>query len=533
MKLNEYIWMAVLACAPLAGCSDFLEEYSQDTYYVTSYKDLDELLIGDCYMPVAEATSLSVTQNVGYFLNYLGDEIEEQTSGTGGYGGFDDKERIFGYYTWQQRPGDTDTHTGYLPENATWTEVYRLINVANNIIESVKGVPQTQDDDRLGAIKVRGEAHFLRAAYYFWLVNLYAKPYSPVTAKTDLGIPIKTISKVNDVIYARNTVQEVYDQILADLRQAEGDLAQTAAPKSFYRADSTAVHFLMSRVYLFMQDWEQAARYADKVLAVRSGLVDMNKLLEEEAFLTKTSVENLFSMGGSCSEICCNLMNEPQSFRVSHDLYNAYGEDDLRKSKWWWKHGDFVGYTKIAKFKAYEGYDDPSDAHYYFYNYNYSWNGRQTDVSDKFLFRTAEAYLLKAEAEAYRGNEAEARAALNKLRRNRYKIDADYEVTASGEALVKTIREERFRELALEGARWFDLRRYSVCGKYPESKRIVHEYTYYTGTGNGEMTRRHRYVLEENDPAYTLAIPNEVLDYNVGMPNNERPIRTYVEVPIN
>ena len=34
----------------LASCSDFLKEYSQDTYYVTSYEDLDELLVGDCYL---------------------------------------------------------------------------------------------------------------------------------------------------------------------------------------------------------------------------------------------------------------------------------------------------------------------------------------------------------------------------------------------------------------------------------------------------------------------------------------------------
>lgn len=528
MKLHKYIWMALCSSALLFSCSDFLEEYSQDTYYVSSYQDLDELLIGDCYLPVNKAAQLSTTNDVGYFLHYLGDEIEEQTSGEGGYGGFDNKERIFGYYTWQQRSGDTDTHTGYLPENTTWTEVYRLINVANNIIESVEKVPQQTTSEKLGVAKVRGEAHFLRAAYYFWLVNLYAKPYSPATARTDLGIPIKTISKVNDVIYTRHTVQEVYDQVMADLKQAEQDLARTETPKSFYRVDSTAVHFLMSRVYLYQQNWEMAARYADKVLAVRSALVDMNKMLEEETFLAKTSVENLFSMGGS--EICCQMLNEPQSFRVSHDLYALYEKDDLRKSKWWWVYGDFIGYTKASKRNMFDN-DEPSK--YYYYNYNYGWGGHQAEISDKFLYRTAEAYLIKAEAEAYRGNEREAREALNILRRNRYKTGTPYEVTATGEALVKAIRDERRLELALEGTRWFDLRRYSVCEKYPESKQIIHEYTYYTDTGTGQMTVRHRYVLEEYDPAYTLGIPNEVLDYNVGMPNNERPIRTYTEIPIN
>ena len=43
------VWGVV---AMLAACSDFLEEYSQDTDYVRSWKDLDELLIGDAYWPV-------------------------------------------------------------------------------------------------------------------------------------------------------------------------------------------------------------------------------------------------------------------------------------------------------------------------------------------------------------------------------------------------------------------------------------------------------------------------------------------------
>ncbi len=528
MKLNKYLLTAICSSVMLVSCSDFLEEYSQDTYYVTSWEDLNELLIGDCYLPVKAAATLATTNDVGYFIHFLADEIEEQN---GSYStDFDNKERIFGYYTWQQRPGDTDTHTGYLIENQTWTEIYRLINVANNIIESVGKVPQQTPSEITGVKKVRGEAHFLRAAYYFWLVNLYAKPYSPATSNSDLGIPIKTISKVNDIIYQRNTVQEVYDLILSDLQQAEQDLNQTESALSIYRADSTAVHFLASRVHLYMQNWELATRYADKVLAAHPDLIDMNSL--DGAFLTKESPENIFSMGGA--EICPSMCNNWESFRVSHDLYNTYEENDLRKTQWWWTYDDFVGYIKLPKYKMFNGYDDPKQADYYWYNYQYPLGGRQSEVSDKFLFRSAEAYLIKAEAEAYQGNEKEAQAALNTLRRNRYKTNTAYEVTATGEALVKTIRNERRRELALEGQRWFDLRRYSICEKYPESKRIVHEYTYYSDSSYpSKMVERHRFVLEENDPAYTLPIPHEVLEYNIGMPNNERPIREFTVTPIN
>ena len=75
----------IASLSVLVSCSDFLEERSQDTYYVTSYTDLDELLIGDCYLPVRAASKLSDTSDPGYFIHYLADEIEEQTviSGAG------------------------------------------------------------------------------------------------------------------------------------------------------------------------------------------------------------------------------------------------------------------------------------------------------------------------------------------------------------------------------------------------------------------------------------------------------------------
>ena len=130
------------------------------------------------------------------------------------------------------------------------------------------------------------------------------------------------------------------------------------------------------------------------------------------------------------------------------------------------------------------------------------------------------------------GNDGQARSALNTLRANRYQTGADYTVNASGEELVQAIRDERFRELALEGHRWFDLRRYSVCEVYPWSKQIIHDYTYYEDVGSTNMTERHRFVLEPNDAGYTLPIPHEVLEYNVGMPDNEHPYRSYTLIPI-
>ncbi len=118
----------------------------------------------------------------------------------------------------------------------------------------------------------------------------------------------------------------------------------------------------------------------------------------------------------------------------------------------------------------------------------------------------------KAEASAYLGQEDEARKWLNALRAKRYVSGSSYEVIGSGEELVKDIREERRKEFALEGFRWFDLRRYGVCEFYPESKELTHKYTYYADKTT--MEEAHLFVLKANDPAYTLPIPQEVLDFN-------------------
>ena len=495
-----------LSAMCLVSCSDFLEEYSQDTDYVRTWKDLDELLIGDCYLPVHASDYLSYTSTPGSWIHLLGDEVQEsQTGYTNQYATGDYREKSFGYFTWQQRVGQNESYTDYYAENDTWTKIYYCINIANNILASVEDVPCVTEVEKEGVHKVRGEAHFLRAYYFFWLANLYGKPYNPATAETDLCVPLKTSDVVEDKKFTRQSVAEVYRQVLADLSIAESELGQLKNAKlSIYRADSTACHLLQSRVYLYMQQWDKASLYAKKVMAAHPALTNLNTATGK--FLVKDNVENIFS---------------------SKELYDAYSSSDLRKSQWYWKKGLFVGPVRVTQNNMYLSYD-VSDANYY--ERAYSEKGKQEEVSGQFLMRSAEAYLNEAEAEAYLGKEDEARRVLNLLRGNRISASSNSAVTASGAELITFIRNERRRELALEGHRWFDLRRYMVCSVLPESNAITHEWTYYSSHTSTTMTERRRFVLEANDDAYTLPIPQEVINFNTGMPNNARPWRKYTVV---
>lgn len=120
-------------------------------------------------------------------------------------------------------------------------------------------------------------------------------------------------------------------------------------------------------------------------------------------------------------------------------------------------------------------------------------------------FRVGEIYLTAAEAAARLGELSQARTRLLELMRKRYAPEA-YEAKSvvvnamDKEALVQEILDERARELAFEGHRWFDLRR----STRPRLEKVL------DGT---------RYVLEENDARYTLAIPKEAIEANPGLLN--------------
>lgn len=141
-------------------------------------------------------------------------------------------------------------------------------------------------------------------------------------------------------------------------------------------------------------------------------------------------------------------------------------------------------------------------------------------VSDIYTLRIAEGYLNLAEAYAMEDNFQGANQYLRLLRESR--IRNYVHTTYTGEKLVEEIRLERRRELCFEGHRWFDLRRYAVCEKYPYSKQIRHAFNVYDGN-KYEWDHTDIYVLEKNDPAYVMQIPKSVLEYDEEqMPENPR-----------
>lgn len=509
--INKFLSILLItASAGCVSCSDFLSEYSQDLAKVESWNDLDELLLGDGYLPPAMRSDNTGNLDI---LHFMTDEIEPNATKQGKRGvGYDMYTLdMFPFYTWMADTGIDEKHKYTGKDDVYWNYLYKRINICNIVIELIDEQPEKNFGDDIEKERVKGEAYFLRGAYYYLLSNLYGKPYNPQTADTDLGVPLKVSGTIEDIEYSRTPLSSCYKQIVSDLEKAETYL-EGKTRKSIYRANQTAASLLLSRVYLYMQNWEKAAEYAEKVLSVQSSLLDLRQIAVGQDCLSKSSPETIFSMGGytiaaAFADAEDSWFGDPieASYYVSKEMKNLYGQDDLRASR-------YIGETEIWNYP--DAFRKVSGQR--------SKYGSYCEVSSSFLMRTPEAYLNYAEAMAYAGNESAARQKLVTFLHTRMTADVNLDAL-SGNDLIDFIRDERAREFLLEGHRWFDLRRYTVCQPYPWSKTISHDYAFY---GDYDLAYIERYVLEKFDAAYTLPIPRSVRNFQASIGNNPRPERT-------
>ena len=498
----------ILILALLAGSCGFLDEYSQDLVVAKSVSDFDEVLLGDVYMLSKENITQLANGDCGWWLHILDDdvnapmmEIARRPEARGYMCG-----SYYGYYTWQREVGRTYDGTSVNEDNQLWSDFYKRINICNIILDEIDNI-EIPESDEAAALRVKGEAHFLRAYYYFYLVNIYADAYQPSTAAQTLGVPYKLTSYVEhdkdkDTQFERTPVGEVYAGIVSDLQKSVDYLTQSPQTHSYYRVSKEAAQLFLSRVYLFMQDWQNAARTAEAVLETKSTLKNYSGIGEDGNAIVKDNPEVLFSQGSLNVQNC--FTGQGGDFCISSELYEMYGDDDYRKALFFTQAGDVVSLNRKYRQELHQSY-----------------------VSDLYLLRTSEAYLNAAEARAMLGDNEAASEWLSRFRS--YRIDEWQKVVYDPVAVIDEVRDERRKEFCIEGHRWFDLKRYAVCSQAPMQKEIEHVFVLYTDN-KAMFEQAEVYRLEKNDPAYTFAIPRSVLEFDTGMPNNDRPARNYVSL---
>lgn len=510
--------MLMAGVVSFAGCDDFLSEYSQDQIVAKKVQDLDELLLGDGYLQSsAIASGPSITNPAGFF-NIIDDDSNtgrdidtlSERSTFVGKAWVQSLIGMYGYFGWQQDVGTNYDGTVVSDDAATWDKLYKHINVVNVMLNEIKDLPHATDKDLADFYRVQGEAHFIRAQMYFTLVNLYANMYEESNCETKLGVPLKLTPNV-EFKFKRASIKAIYDQIIDDLTKAEDFLTKSPQNSAHYlhRASVEAVDVLFSRVYLYMQKWDLAAEKAQKVMKSQNFyLASLSSLGPNATYLTSENSDVIFSQGSNNLSSTYVFTGRPGDYCVSKDLYDLYDDKDRRKSCFFGTYNNdslsMVHCDSIMLKGKYE-----------------RGNSLRAHVSDCFTLRVSEAYLNRMEALAMMGgeHEAEANDLLNKFRAER--IDGYVAQNYSGEELVNQIRTERRKELCFEGHRWFDLRRYAVCEKYPYTKTLVHVYNVCNDYG---WKYPYTLVLPPNDPSYTFAIPKSVIDFftDGSMPTNPR-----------
>lgn len=477
----------------LSSCGDFLEESSQNLTYVHSTRDLDELLIGNGYMQKQKSGTAEFYRFM--WLDVMDDDVSHVIT----------KERqesktvmmhvLREFYKWNSYPYDDD-QPNYYATPTGWHKLYECIGMVNVILGDIERFKEEKDYRR-----IKGEALFLRGFYYFYLVNLWGAPYDPETAATDLGVPLKLTDYIEDKGFQRNTVEECYQQIVTDLKEAV-DCLEGVVQSSTRRADQRAARALLARTYLYLGQYALAVEQCNAILETPGdlALTDMNTMSAKDYYTlqrNQTFGECIFT--NSYGPVLFQSTSA-ESLVVSQGLLSCYdAANDLR-------------------------FQTGKDSHFFRYykgNY-YAWSRAATTEVYSLSLLFPEIYLNKAEALAMLGQEEEAIRVLQELREKRMR-DAGT-IALSGEELVKFIREERRRELCFRGLRWFDLRRYAVHPRYPQKTRIEHPYYDW----NGSMVLNKIYVLEEypGDGGWLMPFPKEALLSNEGaLLDNVRPER--------
>ena len=487
-------YLILILCVLLFNsCGKFLEEFSQDLAYAESCADLDEILIGNGYMEQPEGFAKASIYGNGYYpyIHVMDDDVIMTVFKKDGVTDLINEMVPYkNFYDWSDQL-TINPKTDEEWEDKDWEKMYSHIAYLNVIIAHVKKFSHDSVETRN---RVEGEARFLRGAYYYLLTNLYANPYVKESASSDMGIPLNLTEDIVDEYYKRNSMEECYRVIVEDLKVAADKLKGVTQP-TIYRVNELAARILLSRVYLYMGEWQLALDECQKALALEGvELMDLKSFQgreKERYVLDNKNPEIVFTQGYSATNTFYDQMSYfcICTFGGSEDLislYNRFEEQqikDLRLDAFF----EVIGDEQYKMSKVGE------------------------KVYDCFVIRSAELYLNKAEAEAML-DKAEAIQTIKTLLNNRFEGGIPDIDGLSGKDLVSFIRDERRRELCFEAHRWFDLRRYAVSPKYPEKKSIRHTAYDIKGKLEGD------YVLKPygEDPAWVLPIPGYEIVYNQG-----------------
>jgi hypothetical protein len=399
----------------------------------------DSLLNLEPYQSVSETIALDTDVNVKSVLHGAYSQFDDAAI----YGGclLRNSELLAagnecfwaGTYTGPRQMFNHEMNSSNSDVEGQWTDSYQVINICNNVLSALAVVNEADRD------RVEGEALFLRSLMFFDLVRYFAQQYDAATAATQLGIPLvltPTRGINSGSFVGRNTVAEVYAQIIADLVNAAAKLPE----ENDVYATSGSANALLARIYLQKYDYAKARDAA-------------NAVITSDVYSLQGSYADVFNNDENTSEDIFATQITPQDYMSSMTEF-------FSTPQYGGRGGDID--ILAGHLNLYPAGDERKDLFYFDMDQWRSgkWNNLYGVVN---LFRLSEMYLIRAECN-FRIPSAVGATPL-----------ADYNtihtragLAAAGTVTLADILMERRLELSFEGFMIHDARRlHNTVGSLP------------------------------------------------------------------
>jgi starch-binding outer membrane protein, SusD/RagB family len=342
-----------------------------------------------------------------------------------------------------------------------WAPLYNYIYKCNAAIE---GLQKSTTLTTAVKLQLLGEAKFMRAFFYFYLVNLFG----------DVPLALSTDPNANTLL-VKSAKADVYNQIISDLTDAKGvmnsnysDASLLGATSERVRPTKWAATALLARIYLYINKYDSAELNSTEVIdnPVLYDTVPLNNVFlknkKEVIWHLQPTTNNLNTADGRMYIIPATGPSGNNNFaKLSKFLLNSFEANDKRAALGNWINRTIYNLSPTVK-----------DTIYFPFKYKV---GVVTGVTTAaamteyiMVLRLGEQYLIRAEARAQQNNISGAQADLNVIRRRAGLTNT----TASDQpSLLAAILDERRHELFCEwGHRWLDLKR---TGKVDEVMNVI------------------------------------------------------------
>lgn len=342
----------------------------------------------------------------------------------------------------------------YTVDNAPnmWNIPYNVIRRANRLIEAIDNKKVTDaSEEEIGMIYA--EAKVVRALVHFDLVRIYGLPYT-ADEGASLGVPVMLQPLESDQLPTRNTVAEVYTQVVKDMTEAIGSGFMETGKNNGYITVWTA-KALLSRVYLTMNKNKEALELAEDV--IKNSPYSLWKNTE---YVDAWNKDN----GAHTNEMLFEIINESSDDWGDREgiayLYNEDGYADAIVTK---TFSDMLGQDPddvrngvILPVRFDEDLAKIYGETRVFVNKFPADKSGDMRLNNLPVIRLSEVYLNAAEAAAKTGDNATAAKYLNEIVK---RANPNAATIADADATLARIIIERRKELVGEGQRFFDAMR--------------------------------------------------------------------------